>query len=172
MASENVAGIIEHKKQVASLMNMVISDLMQRAIVHDNSKFEPEEFDAFEEATPRLKEVVYGSEEYKAELRKIKPAIQHHYQVNRHHPEYFEFEVEGIHGITQMNLIDLIEMVCDWFAATKRSKDGDMAEGLRINRDRFHIDDTLFGILVNTVQLLSQKEEFDRQCTNFLGGKP
>src|SRR6266702_1141127 len=149
MASENVAGIIEHKKQVASLMNMVISDLMQRAIVHDNSKFEPEEFDAFEEATPRLKEVVYGSEEYKAELRKIKPAIQHHYQVNRHHPEYF-----GEAGINGMTLIDLVEMVCDWIAATQRVKDGDIDKGLVINKERFHIDDQLFQIIKNTVDSL------------------
>ena len=152
--SENTDGILQHKRLVASYIQRVINDLIKRAVEHDYSKFSPEEFDAFEEATPNLKNLVYGSEEYRSELRKIKPAIQHHYQVNRHHPEYFEFEVEGINGINQMTLIDLVEMVCDWIAATQRVKDGDIDKGLVINKERFHIDDQLFQIIKNTVDSL------------------
>jgi hypothetical protein len=43
----------------------------------------------FDEFTPKLKDVVYGSEQYKEMTRKMKPAITHHQQNNRHHPEYF-----------------------------------------------------------------------------------
>ena len=147
--SENTDGILQHKRLVASYIQQVINDLIKRAVEHDYSKFSPEEFDAFEEATPNLKNLVYGSEEYRASLRKIKPAIQHHYQVNRHHPEYF-----GEAGINGMTLIDLLEMVCDWIAATQRVKDGDIDKGLVINKERFHIDDQLFQIIKNTVDSL------------------
>jgi hypothetical protein len=152
--SEHLDGVLEHKKQVARLMQKVASELFERAVLHDYSKFSPEEFDAFERMTPILKTLVYGSEEYRAALREIKPAIQHHYQVNRHHPEYFEFEVGGINGISQMNLIDLIEMVCDWIAATQRVKDGDIYKSLPINQERFHIGEQLASILKNTVDCL------------------
>ena len=154
MLSEHVSGVLDHKKQVALLLHAVSTELNKRAIEHDDSKFSFEELEAFEEATPHLKTLTYGSPEYRAALRKIKPAIQHHYQQNRHHPEYFEFEADGLHGIDHMNLVDLIEMVCDWVAATKRVKDGDIYKSLPINKERFHISDQLNGIIKNTVDAL------------------
>ncbi len=58
--SENTDGILQHKRLVASYIQQVINDLIKRAVEHDYSKFSPEEFDAFEEATPNLKNLVYG----------------------------------------------------------------------------------------------------------------
>lgn len=145
MVSENITSVIEHKKQVASFMSIVATALFQRASVHDNSKFSPEEFEAFEEATPLLKTLTYGSEEYKQALAMIKPALEHHYKVNNHHPEYYE------NGVNDMSLIDLIEMVCDWIAATMRVKNGNIYTSLPINQERFGIDDQLAGIIKNTV---------------------
>jgi len=46
----------------------------------------------------------------------MKPAIEHHYKNNRHHPEHFN------NGIDEMNLVDLIELLCDWKAASERNK--------------------------------------------------
>ena len=152
MPSEHLIGVTEHKKQVGTYINAVCTDLIQRAIEHDNSKFSTEEYDSFEQATPRLKTLTYGSEEYKQALREIKPAIQHHYEVNDHHPEFFK------DGISQMNLIQIIEMVCDWMAATKRVKDGDILKGLEINKERFNIDDQIFAIIKNTVVYLSEPQ--------------
>lgn len=142
----------DHEETSASrLTGYVIQDLFERAVIHDYSKFSPEEFDDFERVTPRLKTLTYGSEEYRASLREIKPAIQHHYQVNSHHPEHYP---DGING---MNLLDVIEMVCDWIAATERVKDGDIYKGLEINKERFHIDDQLYGIIKNTVDVLTMR---------------
>ena len=42
------------------------------------------------------------------------PALQHHYEDNCHHPEHYR------NGIHDMNMVDLIEMLCDWRAAIKR----------------------------------------------------
>ena len=153
MASEHVTEIIKHKRLVASYLGIVISDLLRRAVEHDDSKFSPEEFDAFEQATPRLKDLVYGSDEYKQSLKEIESVIQHHYQVNSHHPEHFK------NGINGMNLIDLIEMVCDWIAASQKVKDGDIYKSLDINRDRFGISEQLFLIIKNTIDLLTTSKD-------------
>jgi len=144
--SEHLDGVLKHKQVVAHLMQQVITALVERAIVHDNSKFMPQEFDAFEVVTPILKTLTYGSDEYKASLRSIQPALDHHYMVNSHHPEHYP------HGIDDMDLIDLIEMVCDWTAAAQRQTNGDIMKGLEVSKERFHIDDQLIGIIRNTVR--------------------
>ncbi|SRR5216683_2672673 len=144
--NEHIDGVLEHKKLVASYMAHIASELFMRSAVHDNSKFSPEEFDAFVEATPQLKHLTYGSDEYRQALKHIKPALEHHYLVNRHHPEYYS------HGINGMSLIDIIEMVCDWMAAVKRVKDGDIHKSLEINKERFGIDEQLQAIIRGTVQ--------------------
>src|SRR5436190_8655944 len=107
-ASEYLKDLMKHRALVAEHMLTIVAELNKRAVHHDDSKFDLEEYDAYEEAFPNLQKYAYGSEEHRAELRKIKPAIEHHYQNNRHHPEYF-----GNVGIAGMNLLDLIEMVCD-----------------------------------------------------------
>lgn len=75
----------------------------------------------------------------------MKEAIEHHYAMNSHHPEHY------INGIDGMTLIDLIEMFCDWIAATKLHKDGNIKNSLKINKDRFNISDQLYNIFINTI---------------------
>ena len=151
MSSEFIKDLVQHKQWVAENMQVAANDLFRRAAIHDNSKFEPEEFEPYEEAFPNLQKYAYGTEELRAELRKIKPAIHHHFSVNRHHPEYF-----GETGINGMNLIDVLEMVCDWMAASKRSQTG-IAKGLEINKERYGISDQLFEIIKHTVDALLEQ---------------
>jgi hypothetical protein len=95
-----------------------------------------------------LRALVYGSDEYKENLKRLKPALDHHYKLNSHHPEHFEY---GLHGMT---LIDLLEMVSDWKAAVKRHSTGDIKQSLEINTERFAITPQLKNILENTLDLL------------------
>jgi hypothetical protein len=145
MPSDYVKDLVDHKRRVAWYLQIAAGDLFRRATVHDNSKFSPEEFEAYEEAFPGLQRYAYGTDEFKAELKKIEPAIRHHYSVNDHHPEYFG---DGING---MNLVQIMEMVFDWLAASARSKT-DFTHGLEINKARFGISDQLFEVIKNTVQ--------------------
>ncbi len=145
MPSDYIKDLVDHKQRVASYMQIIATDLILRACRHDNSKFSPEEFEAYEEAFPNLQKYAYGTPELRAELRKIKPAIQHHFQENDHHPEHFEA------GVTGMNLVQLIEMVCDWLAASERSQT-DFAHGLEMNKERFHLEEQLFEIIKCTVK--------------------
>ena len=118
MPSDFVKDLVDHKRRVAAYMQIVANELFARAAVHDNSKFSPEEFELYEQCFPNLQKHAFGSEELKAEYAKLGPALAHHFEVNRHHPEHFE------HGIDDMNLLDVLEMVCDWCAASARSQTG------------------------------------------------
>lgn len=151
MLSEHIEGVLAHKKLVATYLQTIANELNRRALVHDDSKFTPEELDDFERMTPILKTLTYGTDEYKAALKELGLALQHHYTTNDHHPEFFSG------GVSDMNLIQLIEMVCDWMAAVQRMKDGgDIDKSLEVNQQRFGIDDQLTGILRNTVDKLYQ----------------
>jgi hypothetical protein len=76
-------------------------------------------------------------------------ALQHHYEVNRHHPEHFP------NGIDDMNLLDVIEMLADWKAATLRHADGDLDRSITQNAERFGYGAQLEGILRNTARQLA-----------------
>ena len=150
MPSAFLTDLIDHKRRVAGHLQVIVDDLFRRATIHDNSKFSQEEYGAYEQAFPGLQKYAYGTDEFRAELRKIKPAIKHHYEANDHHPEHFE------QGINRMSLVQLIEMVCDWMAASERSQT-DIKEGLERNKERFGIDDQLFGIIKNTIVAFSEE---------------
>lgn len=147
MPSEYVKDLVDHKQRVAKYMQIVANELSKRAAIHDNSKFSPEEYEAYESAFPDLQRYAYGTPEFKAVLDTIQPAIQHHYAVNDHHPEFFE------QGINQMSLVQVIEMICDWIAASERSQT-DIGKGLEINKQRFGIDDQLCAIIKTTIEAL------------------
>jgi Family of unknown function (DUF5662) len=134
---------------VRLLMFKVVFDLIERAHVHDASKLVEPERGMFDIYTPKLKETEYGSEEYRADLESMQLALKHHYLMNRHHPEFF-----GEEGIRGMNLLDLIEMLCDWMAATERTKDGDIRRSIEMNAERFGYGDEIKGALLNTLEVL------------------
>ncbi len=166
----------KHISRVQSLMGLMITELFLNAGMHDESKINSMEKEYFDKYTPKLAGCTYGSEEYKQFLKELKPALDHHYEENRHHPEHYtkyvcngcfteykkeypsvcpgcgysQFQKEE--DISQMTLIDLIEMLCDWKAATERHKDGDIIKSLEINKNRFLISQQLSSILYNTVE--------------------
>jgi hypothetical protein len=142
---DSTADTLAHSARVGELMRELIAELTERSTTHDLSKTREPELSVFNEFTPKLKTSTYGSDEYKSYLVAMGAALRHHYAVNRHHPEHF-----GDEGINGMTLVDLIEMLADWKAATERHDDGSLARSLEIQRDRFGISDQLLRILHNT----------------------
>ena len=155
---EQVNKTLEHIKLVQTYLSNVINKLIERAILHDKSKFSEEEWKYFLEHTANLSKLTYGSDEYKAELKAMQPALEHHYTNNPHHPEYFIRQDRYILNISSamgcMSLIDLIEMICDWLAATKRHDDGDIYKSIELNQKRFRYTDELKDILTNTIEVI------------------
>lgn len=144
---DSTADTLKHAQRVGALMGQPIRELVTRSAVHDHSKTCEPEKAVFDEFTAKLQHTTYGSDEYKSHLAAMKPALDHHYAHNRHHPEHF-----GAAGITGMTLVDLIEMLADWKAATERHADGDLKRSLTIQKDRFAISGQLAAILDNTAR--------------------
>lgn len=139
---------IAHIERVAELLAQVERDLCTRGENHDASKLVDPELDTFNEYTPKLKNSTYGTDEYKGYLEGMGAGLRHHYEHNRHHPEHFP------NGINDMTLMDLVEMLADWKAATERHADGDVARSLDIQKGRFGISDQLHQVLHNTIEYL------------------
>jgi hypothetical protein len=146
----------EHIDKVRAFLLRAENNLFERAEKHDASKLVSPELEAFDIATPKLAGLVYGSEEYKQSLRDLGPALQHHFEANDHHPEHYE------NGVRGMSLMALIEMLCDWRAASERGKQRTddpekvktFEDGLAYQQERFGYSDELAEILRNTVREL------------------
>jgi hypothetical protein len=141
-----------HIELVSEYVNLIIKDLTIRAFTHDESKFYDPEKSIFDECTPKLKELTYGSDEYKEQLKVMKQATDHHYKVNSHHPEHYE------NGIKGMTVVDLVEMICDWKAAAIRNKNVDILKSIDKSQERFGFSDELKSIIINTVKMLEENE--------------
>ena len=108
----------QHRYAVQRAMRAIIDPLIQRANEHDLSKFEPDELEGFARIRGVACEHPYGSDEYRAALKAEKPTIERHYARNSHHPEHWDRPDHNI-GPGMMGLLDVIEMVCDWWGAWK-----------------------------------------------------
>lgn len=140
---------IEHIRKVRTLLIRLGGMLLERADNHDRAKLQPPEKEIYDEYTPKLADTEYGSDEYNQYLEEMDRALKHHYETYRHHPEHFE---EGVH---EMHLLDLLEMMVDWTAATERHDDGgDIYDSIEHNAERFEYGDELQVILENTADLL------------------
>ena len=137
-----------HIERVRNLLNLVIKQLMERGELHDQTKLADPEVQLFTEYTDKLAAVTYGSDEYNSTLALLKPALEHHYTNNRHHPEYHK------DGVNDMDLVDLIEMLVDWKAASERHNNGNIRKSIEINAQRFRMDSQLQRIFENTVKNL------------------
>ncbi len=145
-----------HIDRVRYFLQRAVLNLGVRGDVHDASKLVAPELEAFDIATPKLAGLEYGSEEYKQSLRDLGPALQHHFKANDHHPEHYE------NGVCGMSLMAMIEMLCDWRAASERVKQRTddpekvktFESGLAFNQQRFGYSDELAGILLNTAREL------------------
>lgn len=56
--------------------------------------------------------------------------------------------------VNDMNLVDLVEMFCDWKAAGERHHNGNILKSIEVNAGRFHISPQLRRVLENTAKLL------------------
>lgn len=137
---------LNHKERVKELLIIAAEEIVERGENHDNSKLESPEIELMNKYSPLISELVFGSEEYYASLVALKPALDHHYDVNRHHPEHYE------NGIDDMDLFDIMEMFFDWKASGERYKGSNIYKSLEINKERFGISDQLVKILINTAK--------------------
>ena len=121
--------------------------LLERGTRHDASKLAEPEKEIFDIVGNRLAVITYEGEEYKQSLEDLKTALDHHYLHNTHHPEHYSNGVDG------MSLLDLIEMLVDWKAASERHPGGmDITRSIELSSQRFSIGGQLKQLLLNTAK--------------------
>lgn len=150
---DSKADTLQHIKRVNELLLDVVTSLLHRAVTHDSSKLSPIEKETFDLYTPLLKDTTYGSDDYNRYLAGMEKALKHHYDNNPHHPEHHE------NGIDGMSLIDIMEMLVDWKAASERHADGDIFESIKINEKRFKLSNQVINILLNTADAMGWDDE-------------
>lgn len=133
-----------HISRVRRHIDTFIQLLIRRAENHDKSKLEEPELSWWKEMDkePRYP---YGSEEYKQKIKRWDKVFKHHYKYNRHHPEYYEY------GVSEMTLIDIVEMMCDWLGYKDTTT---VTEALKVCDDqmaRYNISEELRQIIFNTL---------------------
>lgn len=129
MARNHEWETIKHRFWVMRYIGGFALRLLWRGVVHDLSKFKPSEAVGFQRILDVLETHEYGSDEYQQAIST--GCIQLHQKRNSHHPEYYP------DGIASMSLLDIVEMLCDWRAAVRRSKNGDIQKSIWTGRSRF-----------------------------------
>jgi hypothetical protein len=137
----------EHIKNVEFFINKLVELAKQRGPAHDRSKLFSPEIDHFATIDRHTLDTKFGTPEYQQSLDNLKPALENHYAKNRHHPEHFP------NGIKGMNLIDVLEMLCDWKASCMRYKEGNILKSIEINVNRHNISEDFAAVLRNTAEL-------------------
>lgn len=126
--------ILQHKQKVSFLLREIARQFERRADTHDDSKFNLDEFKGFCQMD-NARRYEYGSPEYEAIIHN-NSAAQLHVSRNRHHPEYWP------NGIDDMDMIDIIEMLCDWEIARQiRDIEEDIEKIWQTRKKRFGLSD-------------------------------
>lgn len=118
--------------------------ILKRGATHDNSKFDITEF-------TKLASIMESKHCFKDPESLLTPAetkaIEYHWAHNRHHPEYFENKED-------MEEIDIIEMVCDWFARSLQFGTKFIPFVKKRQKNRFHFSDEKFKIILDYCKLI------------------
>ena len=147
----------KHQMLVAERMTACAKRLLDKASVHDASKFSDQEREIYTETGWKLnhENIEYGSEEYKKIVAEMGKAWEHHQLVNDHHIGFFKtYQSQTLNDpVRAMDLFALIEMLCDWIAASKR-KNNAPALAFKSIEEYIPGDSQLGAILRNTLSMI------------------
>lgn len=123
-------------------------DLMKRAFSHDISKLSDSEF--------------YGMAKYVNEMglkntnndisTEKEKYINMHRNKNKHHPEYWD-------SPTEMYELDIMELVCDWFARSTQFNTNAIEFLYSQQETRFHFPKEIFNKIEKYLNILIQEKE-------------
>jgi len=143
--------IKDHRNKVQQWVQRIMKILEDRAKKHDLSKLNDElELWKKLDEYPRYK---YGSSEYFEKLKRFKNVFYTHWAHNRHHYEYFRIKHHGnISKIyTDIDLVDLIEMMCDWLSYNETITVTDAKKLVAEQMKRLGMPKEIAALILNTI---------------------
>lgn len=149
----------KHQQLVQEKMLLCVKRIIDKASSHDKSKLSNQEKPYYIDPVWELNtgNIEYGSEQYKEACKKMGQGANHHQLHNDHHPEFFEiFAVQTLNDpIRAMDIFALLEMLCDWIAASKRKGNNPLL-ALDILKKKYKINEQLEAILRNSVAIIEE----------------
>jgi hypothetical protein len=118
--------------------------LARRCSVHDHSKFEMDEVAMF----IKMLDESDGNNPNGILTDEQKKLIEMHWKRNRHHPEFFT-------SYTKMDDIDILEMVCDWYARSLQFGNNFTEYVENVPQKRFGFDEEFFTKVKQYCDVLS-----------------
>lgn len=149
------SGMLEIHTHIAGVSKRVLNvcaALMDRAVTHDASKYSEKELDAHLAKIIDANGITYGTDAYYKINKKYEALRAEHFANNRHHPEHHP------NGIDDMDLVDVIEMLCDWLMASENTGTA-VERSLAINEQRYNISPQVMQLLRNTIRNLNLDRE-------------
>lgn len=134
----------EHRIRVKKRILDFIHELFYRMHSHDMSKLEEPEYSLWKkmDQEPRYP---YGTPEYIDKIKRNKDVFELHYMHNTHHPEHY------YNGVSDMDLVDLIEMLIDWISYKDEISIKDAVELIEMQSERYNMSEDLKSIMKNTL---------------------
>lgn len=121
--------------------------LARRCARHDNSKFESEEMYCFLQLPNEGENMKNANAPLSEEVQHF---IELHWKHNRHHPEFFN-------DYHEMEELDIMEMVCDWYARSLQFKTNFKEFVLTRQSIRFKFDDEFFKVVWKYCEILDKE---------------
>lgn len=139
--------LLRHRAMIKVALGNICREMDARADLHDLSKLRMDEFDGFAALDRATSDQRYGTDEQQQTMAKHSAVVDLHYSRNEHHPEH--------HSPGDMGWLDIVEMVCDWWAAwivydAEKPDDAKTtwANVLRRQRERFSDDLSPFQMVL------------------------
>jgi hypothetical protein len=147
--------IIDHKEKVGKNLLKIQTEIGRRMYSHDNDKIANDTiFEVYEQYNSKLRNEKYDSPEFLKYAKIMRPAVQLHTSKNRHHFYDKSNQIKN----EEVDLIDLIEVLCDWIGATERNPNIDFKEALEYNFEKYNIPKEWRIIMLNTYINYLKKE--------------
>ena len=141
-----------HRSRVRKWLQHFSNILEQKGKEHDQSKLEEPEFSQWckMDEEPRYK---YGTKEYNEKLKRFEYLFKMHWtdKRNRHHPEHFELMSKDERIFNDRDLIDLVEMLCDWLGYRNCISYKEAKTLVEQQCKRFGFSEELQSLLMNTL---------------------
>ena len=157
---EHITDTLEHKQFVMMAGMKLIKyltnngrdedalQLARRCARHDNSKFESDEMHGFLQL-PKEGENMKNANAPLSES--VQNFIKMHWKHNRHHPEFFN-------DYHEMEELDIMEMVCDWYARSLQFKTNFKEFVTTRQAIRFHFDEEFFNVVWKYCEIIDSEE--------------
>ena len=135
--------LFKNKREAEGLL------LMERAFSHDMSKLSDSEFYGMAKYVNEMGLSNNTNNDISEEKEKF---INMHRDNNKHHPEYWN-------SPTEMSELDIMELVCDWFARSTQFNT-DVIEFLHSRQEtQFHFPKEIFNKIENYLNILIHEKE-------------